>query len=111
MTDVLIAGAGPTGLMLAGDLAAAGVSVKILERRAGESNLARAFALHARALRDAALAAASRMPAVRNSITPWVSGLRRSPLRHDLPPLKPARLPQPTIHDPPEGARHEYARG
>jgi 2-polyprenyl-6-methoxyphenol hydroxylase-like FAD-dependent oxidoreductase len=50
MTTVLIVGAGPTGLMLAGDLAAAGVPVKILERRAEESNLTRAFALHARSL-------------------------------------------------------------
>lgn len=50
MTGVLIAGAGPTGLMLAADLAAAGISVKILERRADESNLTRAFALHARTL-------------------------------------------------------------
>ena len=49
MTDVLISGARETGLLLAGDLAA-GVSVKILERRAGESNLTRAFALHARPL-------------------------------------------------------------
>jgi 2-polyprenyl-6-methoxyphenol hydroxylase-like FAD-dependent oxidoreductase len=65
----------------------------------------------ARALRDAALATASRIPAVRNSLTLWVSGLKRSPLRHDLPPLKPARLPQPAMHDPPEGARHGHARG
>jgi 2-polyprenyl-6-methoxyphenol hydroxylase-like FAD-dependent oxidoreductase len=48
--DVLIVGAGPTGLMLAGDLAAAGVSCTVLERRDGESNLTRAFALHARTL-------------------------------------------------------------
>jgi 2-polyprenyl-6-methoxyphenol hydroxylase-like FAD-dependent oxidoreductase len=50
MTKVLIVGAGPTGLMLAGDLAAAGVHVKILERRADESNVTRAFAVHARTL-------------------------------------------------------------
>jgi 2-polyprenyl-6-methoxyphenol hydroxylase-like FAD-dependent oxidoreductase len=50
MTEVIIVGAGPTGLMLAGDLAAAGVDVKILERRAEESNLTRAFAVHARTL-------------------------------------------------------------
>ncbi|MEV6780058.1 FAD-dependent monooxygenase [Streptomyces syringium] len=48
--DVLVIGAGPTGLLLAGDLAAAGVRVVLLERRARESNLTRAFAVHARAL-------------------------------------------------------------
>ena len=31
--DVLIAGAGPTGLMLAGELALAGVDVGVVERR------------------------------------------------------------------------------
>ena len=48
--DVVVVGAGPTGLLLAGDLVEAGVRVVLLERRAGESNLARAFAVHARTM-------------------------------------------------------------
>ncbi|MGW0432693.1 FAD-dependent monooxygenase [Micromonospora sp. NPDC003197] len=47
---VVIVGAGPTGLLLAGDLAAAGIDVTVLERRSHESNLSRAFAVHARTL-------------------------------------------------------------
>jgi 2-polyprenyl-6-methoxyphenol hydroxylase-like FAD-dependent oxidoreductase len=51
MTDeVAIVGAGPTGLLLAGDLAAAGVPCTVLERRAGASSLTRAFGVHARTL-------------------------------------------------------------
>ena len=50
-TDVVVVGAGPVGLLLAGDLAEAGVRVTLLERRApGRSNLTRAFAVHARTL-------------------------------------------------------------
>jgi 2-polyprenyl-6-methoxyphenol hydroxylase-like FAD-dependent oxidoreductase len=50
VVDVLVVGGGPTGLMLAGDLAGAGVSCVVLERRDEESNLTRAFAVHARTL-------------------------------------------------------------
>ncbi|MEU9702166.1 FAD-dependent oxidoreductase [Streptomyces sp. NPDC047981] len=50
-TDVLVIGAGPTGMLLAGDLAAAGHRVTVLERRPqGISNMTRAFAVHARTL-------------------------------------------------------------
>ncbi|MFE1165745.1 FAD-dependent monooxygenase [Nocardiopsis sp. NPDC058789] len=48
--SVIVVGAGPTGLILAGDLAEAGTDVTLLEKRAEESNLTRAFALHARTL-------------------------------------------------------------
>jgi 2-polyprenyl-6-methoxyphenol hydroxylase-like FAD-dependent oxidoreductase len=49
--DVLIAGAGPTGLMLAGELALAGIDAAIVERRASQ-NLAgsRAGGLHSRTI-------------------------------------------------------------
>ncbi|MEV0841674.1 FAD-dependent oxidoreductase [Actinocatenispora sera] len=51
MADVLIAGAGPTGLMLGCELALAGADVLILERRAGATTTeSRAGGLHARTL-------------------------------------------------------------
>lgn len=51
MSNVIVVGAGPTGLLLAGDLATAGVPVTILERRSDEeSNASRAFGVHARTL-------------------------------------------------------------
>ncbi|MCX5377751.1 FAD-dependent oxidoreductase [Streptomyces sp. NBC_00091] len=49
--DVAVVGAGPTGLLIAGDLAATGLSVTLLERRPRTAaNLTRAFAVHARTL-------------------------------------------------------------
>ncbi|MCX5199110.1 FAD-dependent monooxygenase [Streptomyces sp. NBC_00249] len=51
IVDVVVVGAGPTGLLLAGDLAAAGLSVTLVERRPRTAaNLTRAFAVHARTL-------------------------------------------------------------
>ncbi|MEV7884609.1 FAD-dependent monooxygenase [Streptomyces sp. NPDC002817] len=48
---VIVVGSGPTGLLLAGDLATAGVPVTLLEKRPHEiSNLSRAFGVHARTL-------------------------------------------------------------
>lgn len=48
---VIVVGSGPTGLLLAGDLAAAGVRVTLVEKRPHKiSNLSRAFVLHARTL-------------------------------------------------------------
>lgn len=48
--DVVVVGAGPAGLLLAGDLARAGVSCAVFERRTERSGLTRAFAVHARTL-------------------------------------------------------------
>lgn len=48
--DVIVVGAGPTGLALACELALAGVRCRVLERRAEEPNITRAFAVHARTL-------------------------------------------------------------
>ena len=48
---VVIAGGGPTGLMLAGELALAGVDVAIVERRASQDLLgSRAGGLHSRTI-------------------------------------------------------------
>ena len=60
--DAAVVGAGPTGLMLAGDLARAGVSCAVFERRPERSGLTRAFAVHARTLEqlDALMEAAIR---------------------------------------------------
>lgn len=48
---VIVVGAGPTGLILAGDLAEAGIAVTLLEKRPRQiSSLSRAFGVHARTL-------------------------------------------------------------
>ncbi|NGO67520.1 monooxygenase [Streptomyces boncukensis] len=48
--DVIVAGAGPTGLMLACELALAGVRTRILERRTEPQRDSRALTLHPRSL-------------------------------------------------------------
>ena len=49
-TDVIVVGAGPTGLMLACELAMRGVAVRLLEERRDMPNITRAFGVHARTL-------------------------------------------------------------
>lgn len=49
-TDVLIVGAGPTGLVLAIELARRGVDFRIIEQRTARSTRSKALAIHARTL-------------------------------------------------------------
>lgn len=49
-TDVVIVGAGPTGLMAAALLARCGVSVRILDKNARQAQESRAFGVHAKSL-------------------------------------------------------------
>ena len=49
-TDVVVVGAGPTGLMMASELALGGARVQLLEERTDMPNITRAFAVHARTL-------------------------------------------------------------
>lgn len=48
--EVAVIGAGPTGLMLASELAMRGIQVEVLERRSDTPNITRAFAVHSRTL-------------------------------------------------------------
>jgi len=49
-TEVLVVGAGPTGLMLANQLARRGVRCRIIDRHSGPAQQTRAMAVHARTL-------------------------------------------------------------
>ena len=49
-TDVLIVGAGPTGLALAASLATRGIRATVIDREAAGANTSRAAVVHARTL-------------------------------------------------------------
>lgn len=53
--DVVVVGAGPTGLMLAGELALGGVRVRVLERRLERVKQSRALSMHTRSVEILAL--------------------------------------------------------
>ncbi len=50
MIDVIVAGGGPTGLMLAGELRLHGVHVVVLEKDAEPTRVVRSLGLHARSI-------------------------------------------------------------
>ncbi len=50
MIDVIVAGGGPTGMMLAGELRLHGVHVLVLEKEAEPTKVVRALGLHARSI-------------------------------------------------------------
>jgi 2-polyprenyl-6-methoxyphenol hydroxylase-like FAD-dependent oxidoreductase len=49
-TDILVAGAGPTGLALAAELMRRGIMATIIDRQAAGANTSRACVVHARTL-------------------------------------------------------------
>jgi 2-polyprenyl-6-methoxyphenol hydroxylase-like FAD-dependent oxidoreductase len=81
-TDVLIVGAGPTGLMLANQLGRQGVRVTIIDRHSGPAMQSRAMAVQARTLEiyaklgiaDEAIA----LGAPGNGVNLWVNGRKRA---------------------------------
>jgi 2-polyprenyl-6-methoxyphenol hydroxylase-like FAD-dependent oxidoreductase len=83
-TEVLIAGAGPTGLVLALWLARQGIKVRIVDRSAGPGTSSRAMAVQARTLelyRQLGLADEIVEAGLRNpAINMWVKGERRARL-------------------------------
>ena len=50
MLDVIVAGGGPTGVMLAGELRLHGVEVVVLEREAEPTRVVRSLGLHVRSI-------------------------------------------------------------
>src|SRR6201992_252802 len=81
-SDVLIAGAGPTGLVLALWLTKAGTKVRIIDKTAGPGTTSRALAVQARTLElyrqldlaDAVVARGHRVPAGNF----WIRGERKA---------------------------------
>ena len=82
MADVLIVGAGPTGLVLALWLTRQGIGVRIIDKSAGPGETSRALAVQARTLElyrqvglaDAVVAAGHRVPAM----NVWARGRHRA---------------------------------
>src|SRR5688500_18538022 len=99
MTDVLVAGAGPTGLVLALWLRRAGLGVRIIDKTAQPGTTSRALVVHARTLelyRQLGLAdevVARGLPFT--AVNLWVGG--RQVARADLGAIGEGLTPYPTL--------------
>jgi len=99
-SDVLIVGAGPTGLVLALWLTKAGVKVRIIDKTAGPGTTSRALAVQARTLElyrqldltDAVVARGHRVPAANF----WIGGERKA--RISLDGIGKGATPYPFLH-------------
>ncbi len=99
-SDVLIVGAGPTGLVLALWLTKAGAKVRIIDKTAGPGTTSRALAVQARTLElyrqldltDAVVARGHRVPAANF----WVGGERKA--RMSLEGMGKGATPYPFMH-------------
>src|SRR5436190_9820126 len=82
LTEVLIIGAGPTGLMLANQLGRRGIRPTILDRHSGPAQQSRAMAVHARTLEIySKLGIAGRaleLGAVGNGASVWAGGVLKA---------------------------------
>ncbi|MFI6425855.1 rifampin monooxygenase [Promicromonospora sp. NPDC050880] len=102
MTDVIVVGGGPTGMMLAAELRLHGVDVLVLERDTAPTEVVRALGLHARSIEvmdqrgllDRFLALGTRHP-----LSGYFAGITR-PAPDDLDTTYPFVLgiPQPAVH-------------
>jgi rifampicin monooxygenase len=101
MFDVVIAGGGPTGMMLAGELRLHGVRVLVLEKDAEPTRIVRALGLHARSIEvmdqrgllDRFLALGTRYP-----LGGFFAGIRKpAPERLDTAHPYVLGIPQPVI--------------
>jgi 2-polyprenyl-6-methoxyphenol hydroxylase-like FAD-dependent oxidoreductase len=89
---VVIAGAGPTGLTAAVRLTDLGIATVVLDAVAAPTRTSNAALLHASSLELLAeLGAVSRIGPLRHLVTMGITGLSRSPLRHDLRTIRTIR--------------------
>jgi 2-polyprenyl-6-methoxyphenol hydroxylase-like FAD-dependent oxidoreductase len=99
-SDVLIAGAGPTGLVLALWLTKAGTKVRIIDKAAGPGTTSRALAVQARTLElyrqldltDAVIARGHRVPGANF----WIGGERKAHI--SLDGIGKGATPYPFLH-------------